>query len=266
MIRVLKWALPCALFLLACQKQLLPALPDAETVLDGPIVGLTPAQINQHNAGDLAFGRIFSPAEGLGPLYVTNSCETCHGGDGKGHPFTTFTRFGKMTANGFDPMISEGGPQLQPFSIPNYPVETLPTSATGVAKFMAPAVTGLGLVEAVSDADILAYTDENDSNSDGISGLASYIETPDYFVPKAWNTAVNGKYIGRFGRKAAAIDLLHQTVNAYFNDMGITSDFHTEDIYHVQMGASSGDNAPEPEVGKSSVLQNVFYLQTLKVP
>ncbi|MFN0204487.1 MAG: di-heme oxidoredictase family protein, partial [Bacteroidia bacterium] len=136
----------------------------------------------------------------------------------------------------------------------------------GVAKFMAPAVTGLGLVEAVSDADILAYTDENDSNSDGISGVASYVEAPDFFVPKAWNTAINGKYIGRFGRKATAIDLLHQTVNAYFNDMGITSDFHTEDIYHVQMGASSGDNAPEPEVGKSSVLQNVFYLQTLKVP
>ena len=262
----LKWGIPILFLLAACQGSLLPNLPDDDTVLDGPIPGLTEAELNQHSLGDLAFGRVFGETEGLGPIFVSNACITCHQGDGKGHPFTTLTRFGKMTASGFDPMIAEGGPQLQPFAISNYPGEYIPSGATGVAKFMAPAVTGLGLVELVSDADILTYADPQDSNGDGISGVASYIEAPDYFQPKPWHIPVNGKYIGRFGRKAGAIDLTHQTVSAYFNDMGISSEFHPEDVYNIQSGIFSGDNAPEPEVSLAELNQVVFYLQTLKVP
>ena len=262
----LKWGVPLLLFLAACQGALLPKLPDSDTILDGPMAGLSHAELNQHTLGDLAFGRVFTEIDGLGPIFVTNSCETCHGGDGKGHPFTTLTRFGKMTASGFDPMLSEGGPQLQPHAISNYPGEFIPAGATGIAKFMAPAVTGLGLIELVSDADILTFADPQDSDGDGISGVASYIDPPDYFQAKPWHIPQNGKYIGRFGRKAGAIDLFHQTTNAYFNDMGISSDFHPEDIYNIQSGIFSGDNAPEPEVSAAEFNQVVFYLQTLKIP
>lgn len=264
--RKTKWMFPVLFLLVACSKEFLPKLPSNDTQLDGPIEGLTQEQTNQHHVGDIAFGRVFSEAEGLGPIFVSNSCENCHSGDGKGHPFTSLTRFGKMTATGFDAMLDEGGPQLQSHAIANYPAEILPTTATGITKFIAPAASGLGLVELVSDTDILAWEDANDANADGISGVASYVKAPDYFQVQKWHIEKDGKFLGRFGRKATAIDLLHQTVNAYINDMGISSDFHTSDLYNVQMGQGVGDNAPEPEVFGSEVQQVAFYLRTLKNP
>ena len=67
-----------------------------------------------------------------------------------------------------------------------------------------------------------------------------------------------GKYIGRFGRKAAAYDLLQQTANAYNQDIGITSNYEPRDTY---TGAIL-----DPEVSNSTVDQVVFYLLTLKAP
>lgn len=255
-----------ALILVSCQKLILPQLPDADTVLDQPIATLTPTQLSYHNDGDIAFGRIFAEIDGLGPIFVANSCESCHNGDGKGHPATQLTRFGKMENGVFDPMLSQGGPQLQTLSIPNYIGEVLPAGVTGVTRFIAPAVSGLGYIEAIADADILAWADAADANGDGISGVPQYVSAPDYFVPQDWHIPSNDKYIGRFGRKASAINLLQQTVEAYRNDMGVTSDFNMNELYNVQVGLQTGDNTPDPEVSASDVHSVVFYLQTLKVP
>lgn len=73
-------------------------------------------------------------------------------------------------------------------------------------------------------------------------------------------------YIGRFGRKASAIDLLHQAVNAYKEDMGITSDFDMDDPINYASSVIGDDNIPDPEVPSSTVQKVVFYLQTLEAP
>ena len=74
---------------ISCSK-LLPGAPDDDQVLDGPIEGLTGEQKIMFLRGDVAFNDdIFTSGTGLGPLFVANSCGTCHAGDGKGHPFTT---------------------------------------------------------------------------------------------------------------------------------------------------------------------------------
>jgi CxxC motif-containing protein (DUF1111 family) len=73
-------------------------------------------------------------------------------------------------------------------------------------------------------------------------------------------------YIGRFGKKAVAINLTQQTVNAYKQDIGITSDFDTEDIFNPALGNQTVDNVPDPEVSSATVLDVVFYLRTLKAP
>src|SRR5690606_33562432 len=98
-------------------------------------------------------------------------------------------------------------------------------------KFTPPAVTGLGLLAALTDQQILKNADPADMNGDGISGVPNYINPPSYFEPSWIHTPLNGKFIGRFGKKAAAIDLLHQTVSAYNQDMGITSSFNPIDPY-----------------------------------
>ena len=245
---------------------LLPSAPEPEAVLAEPIPDLTPTQLATHLAGDEEFARIFSPADGLGPLFVAASCESCHVGDGKGHPVTTLTRFGRYDGETFDPMLSHGGPQLQHRSIPGYPAEVIPSEATGVTRLMPPAVTGLGFLEAVEDAALLALADPDDADGDGISGVPSWIDPPDFFTPEPHQIAREGRYIGRFGKKAAALNLLHQTVGAYLQDMGITTDFALDDTHNIQAGVFTGDNAPDPEVS-SDVLKNVvFYVRTLKAP
>ncbi len=251
--------------LIACSK-LLPKEPAPQNTLAAPLEGLTPQQVKTHIKGDAEFGRIFAEKDGLGPVFVATSCEGCHIGDGKGHPLTTLTRFNKYTGFGYDPMVNEGGPQLQHRGIAGYTPEIIPAGVTGFSKFLPPAVAGIGFLATITDADILALVDSLDANGDGISGVPSYINPPSFFIAQSWHIPFNGKYIGRFGRKAGAIDLLQQTANAYLNDIGITSDFNPQDLFNVQVGNFSGDNVPDPEVSASTVHNVVFYMRTLKIP
>lgn len=240
----------------ACSK-MAPAAPDDDKLLDGPIAGLSYEQNRQFLAGDVAFNdEIFTTQNGLGSIFVATSCGSCHAGDGKGHPFTTLTRFGQTDSTG-NQFLHLGGPQLQNRALPGYTPEQIPIGAT-FSKFTPPANTGLGFLELVSDADILAMADPADANSDGISGVPNYEYLPSFITPFSNAIPTNGKYIHRFGKKAAAYNLLHQTVNAYNQDIGITSTFLPHDVY-------SGLNI-DPEVSDKTVRNVVFYLQTLKTP
>ena len=75
-----------------------------------------------------------------------------------------------------------------------------------------------------------------------------------------------GRYIGRFGKKASAINLLHQAVTAYREDMGLTTDLIGEDPVNPQVGNFSGDDVADPEVLSNTVNNVVFYLKTLRAP
>ncbi len=240
----------------ACEK-ILPGTPPDDELLDGPVEGLSFEQNRQFLAGDVAFNdEIFTSQNGLGSIFVATSCGSCHAGDGKGHPFTTLTRFGQVDSTG-NQFLHLGGPQLQNRALPGYTTEQIPAGAT-FSKFTPPANTGLGFLELVSDADILAMADPNDANADGISGIPNYEYLPTFITPFQNAIPRNGKYIHRFGKKAAAYNLLHQTVNAYNQDIGITSTFQPKDVY-------TGLNI-DPEVSDVTVHNVVFYLQTLKAP
>ena len=245
-----------AFFFQACEK-LIPATPAADEILDGPVDGLTTAESLRFLDGDVAFNEeVFTAATGLGPIFVASSCGSCHAGDGKGHPFTTLTRFGQTDSTG-NKFLNQGGPQLQHRAIPGYQPEEVPAGATS-SKFLPPANTGLGYLELVSDEDILNLADPYDLNGDGITGVPSFGSLPWYITPFTNAIPQNGKYIFRFGKKAGAYNLLHQTVNAYNQDMGITSSYEPGDVY-------SGVDI-EPEIGENTISDVVFYLQTLKAP
>src|ERR1043165_544534 len=145
---------------LACEKMLPKATADDE-ILDGPVEGLTGEQHQMFLRGDIAFNDdVFTRENGLGPIFVSTSCGSCHAGDGKGHPFTTLTRFGQVDETG-NKFLDMGGPQLQNRAITGHTPETIPAGAT-FSNFTPPANTGLGFIDAISDADILAMADEND--------------------------------------------------------------------------------------------------------
>ncbi|MDT8368315.1 MAG: di-heme oxidoredictase family protein [Longimicrobiales bacterium] len=272
-------ALPIlSLSMLSACDAVTPGAPAEESVLEGPIAGLSEAQFRRHIAGDEGFARRFTVTDGLGPLFVASGCEQCHAGDGKGAPVFTLTRFGRLEASGFDPMLKDGGPQLQNRSIPGFLPEEIPAGATGVARFNPPAVTGLGLLEAVDDITLLALADPDDADNDGISGRVQLIERTELVetvvdletagLPSGAGrgTLVDGRRIGRFGKKAGAVNLLHQTVLAYREDMGITSDLLLEDLFHPGVGARVGDAVADPEVSTADVADVVFYIRTLRAP
>ena len=240
----------------ACKK-ILPGAPADDEILDGPVEGLTGEQKAIFLRGDVAFNdEVFTSATGLGPMFVATSCGSCHAGDGKGHPFTTLTRFGQTDTLG-NQFLHMGAPQLQNRAIPGFQSEQIPAGAT-FSKFTPPANTGLGLLEAVSDATLLSLSDPNDANADGISGRPNWITIPPYCLLRPGTIEKNGKYIGRFGKKAAVYDLLQQTVNAYNQDMGVNS---TYEHYSTYNGLEV-----DPEISNQTALDVVFYLKTLKAP
>lgn len=257
---------------------LTPDAPPENEVLDGTIDGMTPSQVRQHFVGDEEFARRFSVADGLGPIFVATSCEQCHVGDGKGHPAFNLTRFGRPGGTAFDPMVEFGGPQLQHRAIPGYPAERIPPGATGVSRFTPPAVTGLGFLDAVDDAALIALADPNDDDGDGVSGRLQIHEPSELIEtvleleargspnPGARGTLVEGGYIGRFGKKALTVNLLHQTVGAYHEDMGVTTDLIPEDLFNPAAGSRASDDAPDPEASSATVANVVFYLKTLRAP
>lgn len=245
----------CIAILASCEKMLPSEIKEDET-LDGSISGLTAEELSRFQKGDMAFNEVFTADMGLGALFVSVSCISCHSGDGKGHPFTTLTRFGQTDSSG-NQFLHLGAPQLQNRAIPGYLPEQIPSGAT-FSKFTPPAVSGLGFLTFVTDADILAMADPDDIDGDGISGVPNWISIPSYIVPHPNAVTQGGKYIGRFGKKANTFDLLHQTVNAYNQDIGITSLFNPFDTY-------TGLEI-DPEVSTQTIHNVVFYLQTLKAP
>lgn len=257
---------------------LLPDLPDEAEVLDAPLEGLTPDQLAVHLAGDEQFGRRFGVDDGLGPIFNSASCDQCHVGEGKGHLLFNLSRFGRMTDDGFDPMRAAGGPQLQDRAIPGFRPESPPAGVTGMADFMPPSVTGLGYLEAVDDATLLALEDPDDTDGDGISGRVQIIDETTGLSevadleglaaegPATRGTVVDGGFIGRFGRKAGTINLLHQTITAYHQDMGLTTDLLPRDLLSVETGNFAEDGVADPEVSSAELNAVVFYLKTLREP
>ena len=248
-------ALLIILLVTACSK-FHPMEPEEDSLLDGPMDGLSGAELSRFIRGDDEFHVNFTQATGLGPLFVSTSCGNCHAGDGRGHPFNNLIRFGQSDATG-NHFLDQGGPQLQHRALPGYTPESIPAGAP-YASFIGPPVTGLGLLDAITDDDILSRSDPSDSDGDGISGRPNWMQRKSFSARRPGGLEQNGLSIGRFGRKASVYDLLEQTAIAYQQDMGIVSTFLPIDPY-------TGEEQ-DPEISNAITHDVVFYLRTLKAP
>ncbi len=263
-IRLMVAATIFSVVLIGCDA-LLTKSPDQDQSFDGPIEGLTNAERAIFAKGDAAFGEVFTFQTGLGPIFNQASCERCHVGDGRGHPSVNLKRFGLNIGGGqFNPLVELGGPQLQERSMPGYPAEIIPVQANAISERGGPLAVGLGLIEAIPDSIVLRYSDPDDVNGDGISGRPNLV-IPAEFLGMGPGP-YSGKHLGRFGRKAGAINLLQQSANAYHQDIGITSDYIPVENYNPLAGGRGGDPIPDPEIPAATVDNVVFYLQTLRPP
>ena len=123
-----------------------------------------------------------------------------------------------------------------------------------VSPRIAPPFVGLGLLEAIPNADLLALADENDINEDGISGKPNYV----------WDILKKKKAIGRFGWKANNPNLLQQSAGAYSEDMGITNFIFARESSANQIQFDGRED--EYEVSDSILTSVAFYIRTLAVP
>jgi len=78
---------------------------------------------------------------------------------------------------------------------------------------IAPQMLGLGLLEAIPAADILANADPEDSDGDGISGRANIVPSMEFGIPM----------LGRFGLKAGTPTVRQQSAMAFAGDIGISN-------------------------------------------
>ena len=131
---------------------------------------------------------------------------------------------------------------------------------------MAPPVFGMGLIEAIPAATLIAFEDPDDADGDGISGRVNWVGVAD-FVPPGVIGAGPGPAVGRFGRKSNISSILEQVVNAYQQDMGITSDFQPVEPAHPLAATEPiGDLVPDPEVPATEVNDVVRYVRLRLYP
>lgn len=129
---------------------------------------------------------------------------------------------------------------------------------------VAPQMIGLGLLEAIPAADILAHEDPDDANGDGISGRAQIVPSVQFGVPM----------LGRFGLKAGAPTVREQSASAFAGDMGLSNPLHPNpwgDCQNRQVACIGGPHGQEPdirdglEVDAASLDLVTFYSQNLAV-
>lgn len=82
-----------------------------------------------------------------------------------------------------------------------------------------PNIFGAGLLDAISEQDLLAQEDSNDKNRDGISAKYNRVT----------NVKTGNKQLGRFGLKAKHPNLAQQVAAAFRDDIGISNSFFPKD-------------------------------------
>ena len=174
--------------------------------------GLTTLQMTDFAQGKAEFLKVEDVEGGLGPIFNNSSCVSCHGIPAVGGSSTTLvTRFGLRVGNAYDPLVELGGSLLQDFAIDPAAQERVPDGANVVARRQSTPLFGLGLIEAIPDAAIVAAARR--PKPFGIPGRAAQIT----------DVASGQLRIGRLGWKAQLATLLDFAGDAYLNEMGVTS-------------------------------------------
>ncbi|MBX7052064.1 MAG: c-type cytochrome [Flavobacteriales bacterium] len=311
----LAWCCLLLLFIISCKK---PETWDAEaynewysggqqTIWDqsaGAFSSMFPVISNRnaliHEVGDKAFEATFVSSgnlnPGLGPLFNSVACTSCHINDGRGTPIGPGTQMVsllfRMSIPGEDP---HGGPlgvpgfggQLQQNAIfgaqpeaeveinyseqsasyadgtnyslrvPNYSVVNAYAPLPGDVMF-SPRIAPpvFGLGLLEAVNENTILEYEDESDADG-DGISGKANY-------VWDVLASKNKIGRFGWKCGQPTVLQQSAGAYNEDMGITSFLFPIESTHGQ--TQHIDAVPEPEISDSLLYAVADYVRTLAVP
>jgi CxxC motif-containing protein (DUF1111 family) len=195
------------------------------------------------------------------------------GSDGEPMPEPNYG--GQLQPFGVEGVPGEGTPSVsyetisgqyadgEPYELlrPSYAVAELALGplhgAVRISPRVAPAMIGLGLLEAISEERLLSLADPDDADGDGVSGRVNRV--PDV---EAGELA-----IGRFGWKAEQPNVRQQSAGAFLGDLGITSSlFPDEECSPAQLECQASPSGGDPELSDELLESVQRYGQLLAVP
>ncbi len=213
--------------------------------------------------GAATFAREFRPEHGLGPLFNATACVACHdtprvGGMGNGTAGTAL-RVGRLAGDGFDALDGRGGPVARARSVaelgracplaPGIPPEANVSSVRN-----APPLFGLGLIEAIPEAAILAEADRQQA-AGAVRGRPHWVVD-----------ASGSERIGRFGWKAQLAGLEEFVGDAFRTELGITNPLAPRDLVSAPPGSTCGQPADGVEDDGRLVRAVTAYIASLAAP
>jgi CxxC motif-containing protein (DUF1111 family) len=129
-----------------------------------------------------------------------------------------------------------------------------------VSPRVAPQIIGVGLLEAIPEAEILANAKAQAAAPGSIKGVPNTV----------WDAPSGKMMTGRFGWKANVASVAQQTAGAFNGDIGITSPvFPDEGCTAAQkdcLAAPRGAQGKVPEIDEKTLGDVVFYQATLAPP
>ncbi len=125
---------------------------------------------------------------------------------------------------------------------------------------IAPQLIGVGLLEAIPEAEIRANAQHQAAQPGPIKGVPNEV----------WDAQAQRILLGRYGWKANVASIAHQTAGAFNGDLGITSTlFPAENCTPRQadcLAAPHGNAGRGPEISDDLFRDVVFYQATLAPP
>lgn len=125
---------------------------------------------------------------------------------------------------------------------------------------VAPQVIGVGLLEAITEREILANAEAQARMPGPVKGQPN----------RVWDVFAQREMLGRFGWKANVATVAHQTAGAFHGDIGITStQFPQENCTPAQkdcLAAPNGSNNGQPEIEDKTLEEVIFYQAVLAPP
>lgn len=152
----------------------------------------------------------------LDKLDVLNFPDPVYGGQFQDFAVPGLAAEGRMQVEYTEDAVELRGGETVSLRKPRYFVTDLaygdldPT--TTLSPRMTPPMIGLGLIEAVHEADILALADPDDADGDGISGKTALVRDK-----------TGELLLGRFGWKGQNPTVRQQSAEAFMNDIGIST-------------------------------------------
>jgi Predicted thiol oxidoreductase len=175
---------------------------------------------------------------------------------------------GKMVIEYREVPVTLGDGTVVSLRAPTYSVADLADGPLHPGTTLSPRVTpqmiGLGLVEQIHPADILAHADPDDRDGDGISGRPNIVR----------DMATGETVLGRFGWKAQTPSIRQQTADAFSGDLGISTPDVPDpwgDCTEAQARCRAMPTGVQPRLGDTEAPDPVmdlvtFYSQNLAVP